>query len=345
MLKNICLATVSFVMTIIIASGLAEVGARIYKKHYALKEIKKWGDMQEYDPVFGYVGKKNVAVRDSYWRGDKLVCSGLAHMNEFGHRQCSVDDPERRSKFAMMFGCSIVYGLGLNDNQTIPSRFGELATDYVPYNMALPGWGPAQMLLSIQRLPLTEEVSQREGIAVYVFWPGHIRRLTGALLCVARWTSDFPYYDLGEDDALMYRGSYRQNHPTRTKIYSWIVNHSQLLGGGGFDWPLRVHPEDCKKTAVVILESKKEFLKRFPRGRFLVMPYFAAELPEKSGLAHIKEWLDKYQIEYVPPELVRSNLRTINRGRIFVDTAHPSEEACLAYAQALYTYLREKNEL
>ncbi|HNY03187.1 MAG TPA: hypothetical protein PKG48_11395, partial [Bacteroidales bacterium] len=83
---------------------------------------------------------------------------------------------------AFFFGCSVTFGTGVNDDQTLPFYFNEAAGGhYRVYNFGLPGYGPHQMLALVESSRFGEIPAGREGkdIAVYSFIPDHIRRSAG----------------------------------------------------------------------------------------------------------------------------------------------------------------------
>ncbi len=90
--------------------------------------------------------------------------------------------PERdtsKNKYALFFGCSVCFGFGLEDNQTIPFLIQENTDDYNSYNYAYNGWGPSHMLALLEHENIQSEIEEKDGIAVYIFLWSHIRRAIG----------------------------------------------------------------------------------------------------------------------------------------------------------------------
>ena len=70
----------------------------------------------------------------------------------------------------------MTFGLGVNDNETMPFYVAHFASHYRPYNYGVSGYGPHNMLAQLQRGNLTKEINENHGIAIYTFIDHHIDR-------------------------------------------------------------------------------------------------------------------------------------------------------------------------
>lgn len=103
----------------------------------------------------------------------------------------SIDDARGTVAF---FGCSFTFGEGLEDDETLPSRFASAAHLRVR-NYAMHGWGPQQALRLIE-LGEVERTAESPLLgAVFVLIPDHVERVTGE----AYWLAYGPRYELGQD--------------------------------------------------------------------------------------------------------------------------------------------------
>ena len=75
----------------------------------------------------------------------------------------------------VLFGCSFVYGSGLNNKQTISYKLGQL-TQRPIYNRALRGWGVQHMLYQLSNDDFYNIVPKPEYI-IYVYYDGHLSRM------------------------------------------------------------------------------------------------------------------------------------------------------------------------
>src|SRR5437879_10062020 len=88
---------------------------------------------------------------------------------------------EQRRHFLLFFGCSMTFGLGVNDNETMPFYMAQYASHYRPYNYGVSGYGPHYMLAQLQRGDLTKDIHETHGIALYTFIDHHIDRPIGTV--------------------------------------------------------------------------------------------------------------------------------------------------------------------
>ena len=91
----------------------------------------------------------------------------------------------------MFFGCSFMFGHGVEDDQTLPYYFVQEARGtFEGFNFAGDGWGPHQMLREIET-GFVRRVAGTPELAIYEAIPDHLRRVAGR----APW-EDGPKYDL-----------------------------------------------------------------------------------------------------------------------------------------------------
>jgi len=96
--------------------------------------------------------------------------------DRFGRRVTPLSSGER-SKSLLIFGCSMAFGQTVNDAQTIAFYLGALLKDHEPYNYGVNGGGIQNLYAITTAVPLTREVPQSEGLAIYLYYPFHMNRL------------------------------------------------------------------------------------------------------------------------------------------------------------------------
>jgi hypothetical protein len=97
---------------------------------------------------------------------------------------------------AAFFGCSYMFGHGVENDQTIPYYFVRNAKGtFEGFNFAGEGWGPHQMLREVES-GFVRQVAGTPDLAIYEAIPDHLRRVAGR----APW-EDGPRYELCRDDA------------------------------------------------------------------------------------------------------------------------------------------------
>jgi hypothetical protein len=101
------------------------------------------------------------------------------------------------------FGCSFMFGHGVEDDQTLPYYFVQEAKGtFEGFNFAGDGWGPHQMLREIET-GFVRRVAGTPDLAIYEAIPDHLRRVAGR----APW-EDGPKYDLCRGDEACYSGPF-----------------------------------------------------------------------------------------------------------------------------------------
>lgn len=99
-------------------------------------------------------------------------------------------------------GCSLTFGEGVNDADTLAVRVGQrLNVD--TYNFAFPGWGPHQALRLWDSGEL-EKQAPKPALVVFGSFPGHAQRCAGK----AYWDFDGPHYQTGSDAPVL-QGAHR----------------------------------------------------------------------------------------------------------------------------------------
>jgi len=196
--------------------------------------------------LFYRPGAKRLRVRDA--RSGKLVIDCAYTIDALGRRVTPAEGREKRDKFILFFGCSNVFGSGLNDDQTIPFHTGQMAPEYMPYNYAYRGGAPFDAMMRLDKMDISEEITEKRGIALYHFVvQGQVRRIVGSPA-----TSGFrarrAYYVEDENGVFRYAGMMKEVQPVRTAMFNFL-NSSCLAGRilRCVTWKSR--PEDIRLAA------------------------------------------------------------------------------------------------
>jgi len=101
------------------------------------------------------------------------------------------------------FGCSFMFGHGVENDQTVPYYFvQESGGTFEGFNFAGEGWGPHQMLREIEN-SFVHQVAGKPDLAIYEAIPDHLRRVAGR----APW-EDGPRYEPCQSDEACYSGPF-----------------------------------------------------------------------------------------------------------------------------------------
>jgi len=176
-----------------------------------------------------------------------------------------------RSRYVIFFGCSITFGLHVNDQETMPWFFQEGTREYNVYNFGFTGHGANHMLARLQHSSLKEQVAEDNGMAFYVFFSDHIYRTIGSMNRYTAWLANAPYYYL-DGDVLRRDRMFVDGRLWMSKFYQ-MASRSCIVRYFNIDFPLRIRNRHLKLVAEVILEARREYTRQFGNDRFFVVMY------------------------------------------------------------------------
>ena len=258
------------------------------------------------DPFLGYTLPKNALIADKVELGGQLLYQGTYTTDAYHRRVTPIDHPEQRHNFFLFFGCSMTFGLGVNDDETMPFYVAQYASRFRPYNYGVAGYGPHHMLAQLQRGNLTKEINEKHGIAVYTFIDHHIKRVLGAMREYTLSGVQVPIYALDAHDRLV-----RQESATfGRRLISFLsggLGKSQILTYYHITFPPMpgIREEHIRLTARIIEEARNAFHQQFPSAEFYVLLY--------PGVRHGKDLI---------PYLAQAGIKYLDYSS-FIDWPHP----------------------
>jgi hypothetical protein len=162
----------------------------------------------------------NTAIEFTEFLDGRLIADVTYRIDASGLREIPAAVQGRPHRVAF-FGCSFMFGHGVEEDQTLPYYFVREANGtFEGYNFAGEGWGPHQMLREIE----TGFVGQVAGVpdlAIYEAIPDHLRRVAGR----APW-EDGPRYTLCRGENACYSGPFHSAYYEICRHWleqSWIV--------------------------------------------------------------------------------------------------------------------------
>lgn len=190
--------------------------------------------------------------------------------DQFGRRRTVFPGTTVPNALAVFFGCSVLFGEGCEDRQTIPSVFCRLSPGYLAANYGVPGWGPQHMLSLLQSGRVAWEAALPVKLGVFLYRPElHEARVVGDMDVTDESTLDFPCYRFGSESGLYRAGSFRTAQPLTNLFYD-ILRGSQTRTLLGLNFPRR-RSMHYRLTAAIIAKSRELFLQSFPDAQFLVV--------------------------------------------------------------------------
>ncbi len=189
--------------------------------------------------VLGWELERNGTVWNRADRGNRMIYNVLGRTDAAG-RRCSPCAAENQdTKVAAFFGCSMTFGQGVADEETIPSRFCAHNPGWTSYNYGVYAYGPQQMWLQICRQEVLREFSKSRGVVVYSFIRNHLPRLAGASSVHSEWMASLPWLEM-KDGRIVSMGVFSDRPPQqnlllrslgRTRLAGFMAEHLPNLPG------------------------------------------------------------------------------------------------------------------
>ena len=163
----------------------------------------------------------------------------------------------------LFYGGSFTFGLGVEDHETLPYRTG-IKTDgrYRVYNFGFPGYGPHQMLASVQHLLADTIAGCKPKYLIYSAMWGHVKRAAGL-----KFPGRFgPRYVLNENGDVVLTGTFAspaqmtagQRFTHELKLSKFRIYHTALR---------KLELEDhVHLFAAVVDASRNNFDREYPEG-------------------------------------------------------------------------------
>ncbi len=261
---------------------LLEASFVIHAKFNGGKDSKEEGGYLEPWQTVDKIGYEfhapdaSVKIKRSY--GDEVVYDVTYNFDQYGLRSTSNSKNKAPNKNDILFfGCSFVFGEGLNDGDTFPLQLIEKTNNsYDGLNFGFHGYGAHQMLALLEDKKFVNKVVDKSKVK-YVFYemiPDHIKRVAGHYVSMI-WGISSPRYEVQNDEAV-YTGSfadyYGKNPPSLTKKFlikyvhdlgrsrSHLINHlvdrvrlnSKLKG-----YKMNVDEKDTELLVKIVEKSSK----------------------------------------------------------------------------------------
>jgi peptidoglycan/xylan/chitin deacetylase (PgdA/CDA1 family) len=234
----------------------------------------------EESALYGYelaASREHLAVKP---RADGRACySAVYRTDRFRRRVVGTPDRSRRPHL-LLFGCSVAFGEGLGDEDTLQHQLAEALPDVQVHNYGVHGWGPTHALAKLRSGEPAEQVAARRGTAVYVIIPAHVSRAIGDTR--THWLFDAPYYELAPDGTVAGGRPFREVRPWRVAFYEALLGakrRSWLLSALGVEWPPWHSDDHLRLTAAVLAAARESYRARFD-GEFFVAIHPSWELKD-----------------------------------------------------------------
>jgi hypothetical protein len=253
----------------------------------------------------------------------KLIYEAMYTFDGEGRRTTTGLDQGARTRHLILLGCSLVFGEGLNDDQTLGSFIAGIAKNHRIYNLGEPGGSPVRIVERIQQKTLWTGIQEPQGVAVFVLFNDHMNRFLGSLSVAGDWGSQLPYAYEKSPGQFVVEGTFETARPLLTSLYRFLFK-SQIRKYFGMNLPWKYSRENYQAFGRMILQIKNDYLTRFPGQKFYVLIH-----PFNGDEAFVTQISDEFEnlgieyFDYSPFKLSRFSEQPVQ----FELDGHPNAEA------------------
>jgi hypothetical protein len=223
---------------------------------------------------YGYGPATPSRTRVREVRGERVIYDVVYTIDDHGLRVAPPElDSARRRGCVVFFGCSNTYGDGVADDETLPWQVGvKSGGRFATRNFGFSGWGPHQMLATVQ----SGRVERTAGCAVthvvYLALYSHATRAAGR----AFWDRDGPRYVLDAEARAVRAGNFSDVksdgvlRPILKRLRaSQLFRHYMAAGFDPHEQP--VMPAELDLLTAIVAATRDEAAVRFPGAPFAVL--------------------------------------------------------------------------
>jgi hypothetical protein len=253
------------------------------------------------------------------------------------YKRITPDSDSSRGKYALFFGCSICFGYGLKDNQTLPYCFQKTSGQYNAYNYAYPSYGTNHMLARLEYEDLSKQVREKDGAAFYIFFWDHIKRSIGSMDRYTDGWHNSPYYTY-QDGHLVRNKMFANGRRLISKFYE-LVFQTSIIKYFKIDFPSKLSERHFDLVTEIIKKSKDVYEKQFGNDNFYVVFYPNYKIYSDDDFEQFKNSLKKKKIKYID----LSQYIQYGPKYTFSCDPHPNAKTDSIVAQELFREFKTKN--
>lgn len=293
--------------------------------------------LYEYNKKTGCTHCKNVKVHATGKYRREKIYDVYYTIDKNGLRQTPSSN-NQSNQCLLFFGDSFIFGLALNDNETLPYYIGEKTNNkYKIYNFGVGGYSPASVLFQIERGNVTDVAkSCKASTAIIDFMPDHIVRVAGK----KTWSEWSPEYELINDEVI-YKGpsnrktikfpEFIRNLGCKSQTYIYlnriIVSKNATLSSEEFAKNLNL--------SVALLDKSRKLLEEKCNVNHFIVLYY-------DDIRQNRNILDKLRIDsldYYPASGILPNFKKMESKYFIKVDGHPNKLVNEALANFLVKQL------
>jgi hypothetical protein len=268
-LQNLMMMGLMFVLTIFLLEWIC--GIVLKKQAETAPKIEGPTHSMMSDKVLGYKPNPNTSHTGVRTKDGQIIYSITYSTDTNSLRITPIDSTKPRTKYAQFFGCSMTFGEGVQNKETLPYYFAKYDSTYRPYNFAYSGYGPHQMLARLETTHLKNIVKEKSGVGFYIYINDHVSRVIGTMTNFSYNGGNAPYYHK-EGKGVKREGLFIETRRMRSWVYEKMLK-SNILKLFKIGYPFKISDEDYELTAEVMAESSRLYKEQFGNDNFYVIIY------------------------------------------------------------------------
>ena len=268
-LQNTLMMSLMLVLTVLFLEWIC--GVMLKSQTHNAPKIEGPTHSMMFDKDLGYKPKPDTSHTGIRTKDGKIIYSINYSTDANSLRITPLDTTKPRTKYAQFYGCSMTFGEGVQNNETMPYFFGEYDSTYRPYNFAYSGYGPHQMLARLETENAKKIVRENTGIGFYIYINDHVNRVLGTMTNYGYNGGQAPYYHK-VDGQLKHEGLFTEGRKIRSWIFEQLLK-SNILKLFKIGYPFKITEQDYELTAEVMAEASRNYKKQFGNDNFYVIIY------------------------------------------------------------------------
>jgi hypothetical protein len=211
--------------------------------------------------------------------GDDLIAKNVYELDPHGFRVVPFTTAIQKNRHLIVAGCSFVYGIGVDGDQTLPFHLAKALPNWKVLNIARGGGSVIEPMYLFRNFDVRSLDLPDEGLLVYHLLPNHVERIIPTWRVLQWQIGDFPHYELRNGNVefagtIGERASWKfaQIIKRRGLDYWWL-----RMTGLYTDWETSSSEE---KLLAYLRELKNQYNKQFPKGKMVVVSFLNHPLVE-----------------------------------------------------------------
>lgn len=174
-----------------------------------------------------------------------------------------------------------------------PTTLENYLSPIAPYNYGVGSWGTSNVLALIKSKNFENEIVEKNGLALYLFYTFHIERSIISL-STASWAGKAPYYEFNEKlNQYEFRGLFKNINTWPMPLYRWL-HFSLFTQAFNFRFLEEYSKSHLKFTAKMLKRIQVLYNDKHPNSQLLIV---LVDRPSEILLNYIQE----EKISYLGP--------------------------------------------